>query len=136
MVSCLPIKSAEEIADSIALLIGHIYFRPLMYGGTPEGVELILWCYHDLWSDIFGLREQFDTVRRTISEEEDCGNLGFAHRYKRRYPRASRDKMLAYIVKQWRKISKQLGVPVPYSSLRQEFQHLKHLKNLFLEEES
>ena len=129
-------KSSKQIAESIALRIGHIYFRPAMYGGTPEGVELVLYCYHELWTDIFGLREQFIPAIQAISAEESCGALGFAHHHKRRYPRASRDKTMAYVVKQWRKISKRLSVPVPYAAIRLEFKDNERPKNLFLDEES
>ncbi len=128
-------KSSEEIAESITLRIGHIYFRPLLYGGTPEGVELILHYYHELWSEIFGLQEQYTSARQIVHSEENCGSMGFASRHQKRYPHASRDKTLTYVVRQWRKISKQIGVPVPYSFLRKEFQTNKQLQNLFPEEE-
>ena len=40
-------KSSEAMVEYLAEQIGVLYYHnPLMYGGSPNGVETLLWAYH------------------------------------------------------------------------------------------
>src|ERR1051325_5632335 len=107
-------KSATQISDSIAFKIGDVYLRPLIHGGTAEGVDLVLFCYHGIWAEIHGLEDELRTARFAVSEHQKLGSMSFAKRYKRRYPKAREQKAAAYVTSQWRRISEMIGVPIPY----------------------
>lgn len=114
-------KTTEEIADFILHRIGHIYFRPMMYGGTADGVELLLHNYHELWAEIFEKRNEYEEARYKIQKRQNCGALGFASKYRELHPDAGQDAVSEYVVKNWRKISKELGLLIPYEELREFF---------------
>ena len=127
-------KDTEEILQFIASRIGHIYFRPLMWGGTAVGVDLTLHFYHELWAEIHHQQEHYLKISRKIHEQQKCGAASFATRYGLNHPTSSEKERAAYAVEQWRKISKKMVVPVPYTAIRAEFKENDLLKDLFLDE--
>ncbi len=106
-------KSPDQVIAFIGQRLAHIYERPLMYGGTPEGVELLLLAYHELWAEITERRVEFAQAERAVSDAEDCGSMGFATRCRRSRPTVSPEEAAQYIVSQWRKIGDQLGISLP-----------------------
>ena len=105
-------KSIDQILQFITGRIGHIYFRPLMYGGTPEEVDLILHYYHELWAEIVDQREQYQEISRAMHQEEDTGAAGFARSFMKNNPDAADTEVVTYIVNQWMKIGEKLNIPV------------------------
>jgi hypothetical protein len=120
------LKTPEEIVALLAQHIGLLYYhRPLMYGGTGEGVELTLINYHQIWSEVV---ERYDEFRETwwkVGQEEDCGACGFSTRYALNHPKASEEEIAQYVCAQWRKISDRLGVPIAHAALKKEFYELR-----------
>jgi hypothetical protein len=116
-------KSSEEIIAYLAERIGYIYHhpRPLMYGGTAEGVDLLLWNYHEIWSEVVEKQEEFQTVRRNVLDEADCQAAGFPTRYLWDYPAATQEEVAQFVTKQWRIISDRVGVPIAHERLIREF---------------
>jgi hypothetical protein len=98
---------------------------PLMYGGTAEGVDLLLRAHHELWSEIVERQEEFQKVLREVHEEEDCQAAGFPTRYLWDHPSANQNEIAAYVTLQWRKVSDQLGVPIPHEKLQREFEQFR-----------
>jgi hypothetical protein len=129
-------KPSEEIAEFIALRIGHVYFRPLMYGGTATEVDLLLYHLHEIWAEIVELPEKFRTTLQASLSDENCGASSFDCCYRKQHPRANEDDIVAYVIDQWRQISNRIGLPVLYSNIRNCFQHNDRLSQLFLDEES
>lgn len=107
-------KSANQIVERI----GHIYFRPLMYGGSSSGVDTILHYYHELWSIIFDQYENYRSIRDTIEEELSCGSANFSTKYKMDHSTATENEVAFFAVDQWMLISKKLKIPVPYDKLK------------------
>ncbi|MBI4751780.1 MAG: hypothetical protein HY774_25130 [Acidobacteria bacterium] len=105
-------KSSEHISDLITDRIAAIYNRPLPFGGTPDCVETILHCYHELWAEIHDKKDEYTSVRRKIYAEQDCGSMGFTFRYKQLNQRATTDEVATYAVGQWQRISQELGIPI------------------------
>ncbi|HMZ79076.1 MAG TPA: hypothetical protein PLL06_05205 [Acidobacteriota bacterium] len=105
-------KSLEQISDFITDRIAAIYERPLPFGGTPDSVELVLHCYHELWAEIHDTKEEYNSVRRKIYAEQGCGSMSFAFRHKRLNQGATTDEIAAYTVGQWQRISQELGTPI------------------------
>jgi hypothetical protein len=116
-------KSVEQIVDYLAERIGYIYHhpRPLMYGGTAEGVDLLLWNYHEIWSEVVERQEEFQTVLRNVHDEASCQAAGFPTRYLWDYPSATQEELAQFVTKNWRTISDRLGVPIAHERLSREF---------------
>jgi hypothetical protein len=111
-------KTTEEIIDLIAWRIGLLYHHnPLMYGGTPEGVENLLFHYHLLWAEIVDRVKEHSDVKGQVYEEEECNGHGFVGRYLVLHPDAKAGEVLQYLVSQWRKISDRLGIPIPHKAI-------------------
>lgn len=127
-------KSSEQIIQFILQRIGHIYFRPLMYGGTAEGVELLLHYYHELWAETFEKQEEYKQIRDRIYRQEDCGSGSLIRRFQEIRKNADGQSTSEYVVKHWRNISKELMLPVPYDTIRAFFKHNEKLSSLFLDE--
>ncbi len=115
-------KDSQEIEAILALKIGYMYYhRPLMYGGTADGVDLLLHTYHEIWSEIEGRHDEFRNTWWRVLEEEECGSANFSTRYRMNHPEASDEEIVSYAVDQWRKVSTRLGVPIPHQQLRLSF---------------
>ncbi len=105
-------RDSRQIAEFVEERIGHIYRRPLMYGGTPDGVDLILHYYHELWAEIHQRRGDYEQASSEAHEAERCGSMDFSTRYRRERPDASEGEAAAYVVSMWRKIDEKLGLAV------------------------
>jgi hypothetical protein len=117
-------KSPEEIVAYIALKIGYMYYhhRPILYGGTGAGVDLLLLNYHELWAEITNRQEELRETWHSVLNAEDCGSASFSMRYSMNNPEASQPEIAQYVVDQWRKISDQLELPLPHAELIAEFE--------------
>lgn len=110
-------KTTEQVIDFLTSKIGHVYARPLMYGGTAEGVDNILHVYHELWADIMERRDDYDSIRYRVYSEQECGSAGFATRYQLNHSISTQTEIAKYVVDQWKKVSELLGVPIPYAKI-------------------
>lgn len=129
-------KSAEQMVEGICLRIGYIYFRPLMYGGTAAEVDLLLYYLHEIWAEMVEQTEQYRATFQASLSEQNCGAWSFDRCYRKLHPQATEEDTVAYVIDQWRKISKRACLPIPYSKIRSCFQHNEQLSQLFLDEES
>lgn len=91
--------------------IRHIYRRPLMYGGTAEGVDLLLHYYHELWAEINQREDDFEKATSVQRSKDGCGSLGFTFHYRRNRPDAQDEETVKYVVEQWQMISAMLSLP-------------------------
>lgn len=107
-------RTNKQILNFVVERIRNIYLRPLMYGGSPSGVELILHCYHEMWSEILKCKDEYDRCRIKIHRSEGCGSSNFSNRFMELDPDAKEDEIIKYVVTQWKKISDLLGIPVKY----------------------
>ena len=123
-------KSADQIVDFIVERIGHIYFRPLMYGGSASGVDTILHYYHELWSIIFDKYENYRSIRDTIEEELNCGSANFSTKYKMDHSSATENEVAFFSVDRWMLISEKLEIPVPYDRIKNELKSAANSPNI------
>ena len=105
-------KDAGQIAEFLLSRIDQIYERPLMYGGTSEGVDIVLHYYHELWAMIFGREEEYQAISGTLHSEAGGVSASFTFNYRRSRPHASDEETVRYVVEQWARISKGLEMPV------------------------
>lgn len=117
-------KSMEEIFDILALRLGDLFQRPLMHGGSPEGVELLLHNYHSLWAEIVDRGDEFLQTWHAVTAEQDCGAASFSTHYVRSHPHASEQEVVSYVLEQWHDIGLRLTIPIqipayPRTSLKQ-----------------
>lgn len=118
-------KTKEQIAETYVERIGHVYFRPLMYGGDGRGVELLLSLYHSFWAELLDQEDKLSDIIRTVMEEQKCGAFSFVPRYKYNQPNASEQELADYAVLQWIKISDRINLPIGYKSLCEIYSPLK-----------
>lgn len=106
-----PRRTAEEILEYVASRIGHVYRRPLMYGGTADGVDVVLRTLHDLYAQIVDRHDDLIPPREDLVP--GVGSAGFAFHYRQRL-HAGRTvpepEAAAYVVEQWQRIDERLGV--------------------------
>jgi hypothetical protein len=116
-------KSVEQIVDYLAERIGYIYHhpQPLMYGRTAEGVNLLLWNYHETWSEVVEKRDDFQAVLRNVHDEADCQAADFPTRYLGDNPSATQEEIAGFVTAEWRTLSDRLDVPIPHERLNREF---------------
>lgn len=105
-------RNVNEIADYLEQKINQVYERPRMYGGTGEGVDLVLCYLHEIWAMVHCREDDYLKVRLEIHEEEGCNGCSFAHLYRRDKPDASEEETVRYVVLQWKKITSLLGIAV------------------------
>lgn len=115
-------KTSQETIAYLALRIGYLYYyRPLAYGGSADGVEVLLFTYHEVWSEIVGRYDEFRNTYWQVLAEQGCGAANFPHYYVMNHPGASQEEITAYVVQHWRTISDRLGVPIQHAELAAEF---------------
>jgi hypothetical protein len=127
-------RNVAEVVEYLAYRIGVIYYhdRPLMYGGTPDGVELLLYTYHDIWAQAAERESDLESVWRDALKQEDCGSANFSGRYSYNNPDADDVEVADYVLHQWRRISKSLAVPIPHERLEKDFaEHIQVQKKRF-----
>lgn len=59
-------RHADDIRRFIIERLGFIDDRPMMYGGSAEGVDLIIHNYHELLSFIEGCHERYRAAERDV----------------------------------------------------------------------
>src|SRR5262249_37322361 len=107
-------KDGFRILQFVLSVIGRIYERPFMYGGDADGVELILWHYHQLQAEIVDRREEFDAVLESFTLNRQCCVMGSAGHYREHVrPEAPEDEVVRYVVAQWKAIDERLRIAVP-----------------------
>ena len=101
-------KSTHEILKFVIDRLQHIYDRPLMYGGTAMGVDLVLHYYNELWAEIVERSGEYEALREEVFREENCGSGGFACKFLKENPSAPESEAASYVVQQWQEIHKRL----------------------------
>ena len=123
-------KTNKEIIDFIEERIGNIYFVPLMYGGSASGVDLTLHYYHELWANIYNKSPLYNSIRDKFFVELDCGAANFSTKYTADNPDATDRDVSWFVVDQWMRISKELGIAIPYTKLWNEYKNYPNSPNL------
>ena len=118
-------KTAAEITEFILKRLGHIYRRPLGYGGTAEGVNQLLHFYHELWVVIVCKEQEYDRVRFEVHEKHQCGASDFPHHFHRSNPGASEGETTEYVATRWMEITERLAVPIPWTEIEKELSCFK-----------
>ena len=115
-------RTPEAMVEFFAERIGLIYYHmPLAYGGSGAGVEVLLRAHHDAWAYLVEYDGDWRNAWWKWLEAEDCGSADFSTRYAMNHPGAPEAEVAAYVVKHWRVVSDELGVPIPHERLRAEF---------------
>src|SRR5438270_7384255 len=98
-------KNAAFILRFLENRIANIYERPSMYGGTPEGVDLVLHNYHELWAELLDRRQDFEVAAQAVRTKARVGAaMSFAWARRHRKRSFSDAEITEYVVLQWRKI--------------------------------
>lgn len=84
-------------------------------------MDLLLANLHEFWAEIMDRQDELRNTCWKAHQDEDCGSADFATRFALNHPEASEREIAQYVVIQWRKISDQLEVPIPYADLKAIF---------------
>jgi hypothetical protein len=103
-------RDGRQIVEFVEERIGHVFRRPLMYGGTPEAVDLILHYYYELWAVAHERGGEFRKISDAFHMSEGCQAASFAYHYRVCHPAASEDDVACYAVSMWRKIGEHLSL--------------------------
>jgi hypothetical protein len=105
------VRDSQQITEYVEERIGQVYLRPLMYGGSADGVDNLLHWYHDLWAVIHQREDDFLREASSAHADEGCDSANFAFHYRRDRPSATEAEVAGYVVSMWRRIGERLGVP-------------------------
>jgi hypothetical protein len=104
---------AGQILAFVLDRIAQVGRRPLMYGGNAEEVNLLFYAYFDLWAEIVGRRDEYDSARFAVYEEAEAGSASFAIRYREGHPGDAENEVTDHVVRQWMTIAERCGLDVP-----------------------
>ena len=110
----------QQISEFLELRIGHVLVRPMMFGGSGQGVDLTLHQLLELWSMIHECHAEYLTTREKRSAAIRAGSNSFAGIYQRRHPQATEGEVSDYVAKQYQKIIKQLKLPLPWKQIEEQ----------------
>lgn len=83
-----------------------------MYEGSSSNVDLILYYYHELWSEIHSEKDGFIDILNQILKKEGCGSANFCCHYKAINPNATEEEITKYVIKQWVKIGNFVNISI------------------------
>jgi hypothetical protein len=118
-------KSPADIADSIAQTIAGIYLRPAMHLGNAHAphaaysADILLWHLHALWVEASDESVDFRSAVDEVRSACECSNLHFTDAFRSQNPKATGRECSRHVIRQWKKISGKLGVPLLDSTGRQ-----------------
>lgn len=109
--------TTDETVAWLLSRIGHVMDRPLMYGGTATGVDLILQHYFELLGAITHRHDDFDRVKAAVHEQQGCRLQTFASRCHELHPSAPDSDVVEHVVANWKAIAGELGLEIPSQPL-------------------
>jgi hypothetical protein len=115
-------SDAPDIIQLLRERVGHAYHRPIMFGGSPEGVDAVLHCYHELWAAVLGRDQEFEAVWSAVRAKSKCGASGFASGRRGQRDRPADPEVMEFVVTQWREVDRLLNLIVPAEPLESKLQ--------------
>jgi hypothetical protein len=119
------VKDSQQVSEYIEDGIAQICVRTLMYGGTAEGVDLVLHYHCELWAFIHERRDAYQQICFDVHIKEGCGSASFATHYRRTRPDAPDEETAGYVVEQWKVICRLLGMDID----EREARHREELRS-------
>jgi hypothetical protein len=119
--------TAQQLSEFIERRLGQMMHRPIMFGGTGQGVDSLFHSYLELWSRLHERYADYEAARAKRSAALKAGSAGFAFHYRRRHPDAQEHEIADYVAEQYQKIIRQLKLPVPWEQIEEERQ--RNLRN-------
>ena len=115
--------TAQQLSKFLELRIGHILtgrMGPMMFGGSAQGVDTLLHNYIELWSRLHECHDAYDYARASRLSALKAGSANFAFHYRRKHKKESEFAAANYVALQYKKIIKQLQLPVPWNQIKAE----------------
>jgi len=106
-------RTAEETAQHLQVIITNIYLHPAMYGETVAGVEQALWIYHATWAYV---TERDGDYFKALADAGDAAGSGvnsFHSACLAVHPGAPEPEVLEFVLKHWATVTVHLGIPLP-----------------------
>lgn len=121
--------TAQQVSEFIERRLGYVLMRPLMYAGNADAVDNLLHSYIELWSRLHERIDDYEAARDCRCAALKSGVANYAIHYRRCRPNASEGATADYVALQYKKIIKQLQLPVPWKQIQAERrQNLRNLK--------
>jgi hypothetical protein len=102
-------RASDEIVEHLVQRVMDVFQRPLMYGGTAAGVDLILHEYLALWAFVVGRESDFEQEWCSELRREKCGSANFSTRYALNHPGVKEAETAAYVVERWQAITRAMA---------------------------
>ena len=106
-------RTAGEILAFALDRVEQISARPLMYGGTAEGTDLILHNFHEVISVIIGREDEVRAIVEDVLGSEGCGSANFATHFRRSRPDADEHETARHVVSRWAVIGERVAEHLP-----------------------
>lgn len=106
----------RQLMRHFAEVIVNVYRRPQMYVGSraePNAIECVLWMTHQAWAKAADKTNLLFEAIQNVSEAEQCGAMSFHRRFRERYPSASDNEAMDYVLACWQRVSASLGIGSP-----------------------
>lgn len=127
------VKTNEAVLSFVLWKIEQLYYEkfPVMFAGSPQGIDLALLHYHELWAFMTGQWSLFTKVWHESRAAAGAPEIDFCGHFAREHPEVvqgppteRRHEWADYIIENWRNISSQLSVPLSrehYEAVNEEF---------------
>jgi len=104
---------APAIIDRLASDIRCAYDRPLMHGGTAEGVGLVIYNLQTTLAACLEVEEKYRAALAELSEREGHQAMSCAGYFASIYPSATEEEKAAYVVSFYKRLDALFGLTTP-----------------------
>ena len=112
------VLDAAAIVIRLISDIRCVYNRPLQYGGTAEGVGLVLHNLHATLAMVLEVEEQHRTASDALREQEGHQAMSCSGHYASKYPQATEEEKAAYVVACFRRLDTLLRLDAIEAAIR------------------
>jgi hypothetical protein len=106
------VLQGHEIVEKLIAHLRGLYERPLMFGGTAEGVELLLDSLHWTWAMCHEREADYERALADLHYEAGHQAMNCFGYYAHKYPHPTEEAKVAHVVSCFRRLEGTLGLDV------------------------
>ncbi len=110
MKSKVGMLSAEKIISNIVDRIARVYERPLMFGGSAAGVEVLLLSLHETLAMCEDREDEFWQAFHSLHESEGHQAMNCSTFHSQQEPLASEAAIAAHVIEFFKRLNEELGL--------------------------
>lgn len=109
---------SESIYRFIVERIANIYWQPLAFGATADGVDLVLHYYHELLANVLGQQRAYEEIRIGQHMAEEANADSFAGNCRRLNEGQPEQRVAECVVGRWMQVDGMCGFDIPLDEIR------------------